>query len=214
MLKLLLIRHGQTLWNKEQRYNGKTDLGLSGYGFRQAERLGQRMQRLPLGHIVTSGLRRAMETVQTINAYRTQLLPVSIDQRWQEIDYGEAEGLRWPEIVQRFPQEAQRWAVNDLDARFPGGESLREVAQRVQFALDELIACHQQERIAVVAHVGPLRLALCVLIGLPLQQHWNFDISACTLSEVAIYPSGTVINLLNDSCHLRERDRDTASREA
>ncbi|MCL5946441.1 MAG: histidine phosphatase family protein [Chloroflexi bacterium] len=213
MLRLLMIRHGQTLWNKEQRYNGKTDLGLTRYGFQQAERLGERVRRLPVQRILTSGLKRAMETVQAINTCREQPLPVYIDQRWQEIDYGEAEGLRWPEIVQRFPQEARRWAANDPDARFPRGESLREVAQRVRSTLDELVERYQQETLAVVAHGGPLRVALCVLVDLPLQQHWNFNVAACTLSEVAIYPSGTVINLLNDGCHLHERDHPATSRE-
>ncbi|MCL4545260.1 MAG: histidine phosphatase family protein [Chloroflexi bacterium] len=205
MIRLYLVRHGQTLWNKELRYNGRTDLQLTTYGQRQAAAVGQRCRLLPLAALITSGLRRSIETASAINAARPEAIPIEVDTRWQEIDYGQAEGLRWADICQRFPEAARTWAANDPEARFPGGESLADVATRVKEALTTVIQTQKDRSVALIAHGGSLRVALCLLLGMPLSRHWNFNIGACSLSEVAIYPSGAVINLLNDTCHLRQR---------
>jgi alpha-ribazole phosphatase len=87
----------------------------------------------------------------------------------------------------------------------PGGESLLDVAQRVRPALAELAAEFDHKTVAVVSHGGPLRVALCLLLGADITQHWRYNVMPCTLSEVAVYPSGGVLNLLNDACHLRAR---------
>lgn len=203
MLRLYLIRHGQTLWNKELRYNGSTDTALTALGERQAAALGARLRTTHLAAIVTSDRQRAIRTA--INIVEGRDIELTSDPLWREVDFGQAEGMRWAEVVERFPTSARAWAENHPAARMPGGESLLDVEQRVVEALRRLIGLIPQGNVAIVAHGGPLRVALCHLVGLPVQDHWHFNLHPATLSEVAVYPSGAVLNLLNDACHLKRR---------
>ncbi|MGI8915981.1 MAG: histidine phosphatase family protein [Chloroflexota bacterium] len=203
MVRLLFIRHGQTLWNKELRYNGDTDTVLTALGRRQAAAVAARLQHRHVDAVVCSDRRRATETAEAIVALCR--CPVRADARWREVIFGEAEGLRWREVVERFPLAARAWAENRADAAMPGGESVLDVARRVQPALAELAAEFDQRTVAVVSHGGPLRVALCLLLGSDVSYHWRYNVMPCTLSEAAVYPSGGVLNLLNDACHLRSR---------
>ena len=211
MLRLLLIRHGQTLWNKELRYNGDTDTELTPFGRRQAAAVAARLQQHHVDLVVSSDLQRATATAAMI-AEACQC-PSQADARWREVHFGAAEGLRWADVVARFPAAARAWAENQADAAMPGGESLLEVAGRLQPALSELAAAFDNKTVVVVSHGGPLRVALCLLLQSDVTQHWRYNVAHCTLSEVAVYGSGGVLNLLNDACHLRTRGSPTADSE-
>ncbi|HEY8744033.1 MAG TPA: histidine phosphatase family protein, partial [Chloroflexota bacterium] len=203
MLRLLLIRHGQTLWNKELRYNGDTDTELTPFGQRQAAALATRLQQRHVDMVISSDLQRATATASMIaEACRC---PSHADARWREVRFGAAEGLRWAEVVTRFPAAARAWAENRADAAMPEGESLLDVATRLQPAIADLVLEFDNKTVAVVSHGGPLRVALCLLLQADITQHWRYNVALCTLSEVAVYGAGGVLNLLNDACHLRAR---------
>lgn len=203
MLRLLLARHGQTLWNKELRYNGDTDTELTPLGQRQAAALARRLGRQHLDAVVTSDLRRAIQTAEPVAAPRG-LAPIT-DPRWREVRFGAAEGLRWRDVVDRFPAAARAWAENRPDAAMPDGESLLDAAARVRPALAQLASDYDRRTVLLVGHGGPLRVAICLLLDLDVSRHWRFNLLPATLSEVAVYPSGGVLNLLNDASHLRAR---------
>ena len=201
MLRLLLLRHGQTLWNKELRYNGDTDTGLTPFGQRQSAALAARLAQRHIDAIISSDLLRATSTASAIAT--SCACAVRLDTRWREMRFGEAEGLRWHDVMERFPAAARAWAENRADAAMPGGESLLDVSHRVEAALSEMVAEFDNRTVAVVSHGAPLRVALCLLLEADVSRHWRYNIAHCTLSEVAVYPSGGVLNLLNDACHLR-----------
>lgn len=203
MVRLLFVRHGQTLWNKELRYNGDTDTELTALGRRQADAVAARLQHRRLAAVICSDRQRATQTADPIAAACHS--PIRPDWRWREVCFGEAEGLRWREVVERFPASARSWAENRADAAMPGGESMLDVARRVEPALIELATEFENKTVAVVSHGGPLRVALCLVLAADVTQHWRYNVMPCTLSEVAVYPSGGVLNLLNDACHLRAR---------
>jgi len=203
MLRLLLVRHGQTLWNKELRYNGDTDTELTALGRRQAAALASRLQTRHVDAVITSDLQRAISTAESIAA--TCRCMVRLDARWREVRFGAAEGLRWRDVVERYPLAARAWAENRPDAAMPGGESMLDVMTRLQPALNDLALEFDNRTVAIVSHGGPLRLALCSLLAADVTQHWRYNMAPCTLSEVAVYGSGGVLNLLNDACHLRTR---------
>lgn len=211
MLRLLLIRHGQTLWNKELRYNGDTDTELTALGRRQAAALAARLRTRHIDAVIASDLQRAISTAEPLAAacYCT----VHPDVRWREVRFGAAEGLRWRDVVERYPLAARAWAENRADAAMPGGESMLDVMARVQPALAELAAEFDNRTVAIVSHGGPLRLALCSLLAADVTHHWRYNVGLCALSEVAVYGSGGVLNLLNDACHLRARGSDSESAE-
>jgi alpha-ribazole phosphatase len=203
VLRLYFIRHGQTPWNKELRYNGSTDTTLTPLGERQAAALTARLRTVHLDAIVTSDRQRSIDTARALAEQRQ--LELEQEPLWREVDYGQAEGLRWADVVERFPAAAHSWAANEASAAMPDGESLLAVHQRVVAALARVTQQRPQGTVAIVAHGGPLRVALCVLTGLPVTSHWQFNLQPASISEVALYPTGAVINLLNDTCHLRGR---------
>ena len=201
MTRLLLVRHGLTDWNAAQRFQGQHDIPLNPTGEQQAAALGERLAGEALQAIVASDLQRARVTARAIAAHHT--CPVTVEPRLREISFGAWEGLTYAEIAGRDPAGLAAWEDNILENAPPGGETLRQLAERVQAALDELLKAHDGETLLLAAHGGPLQVLVCLALGLPPEKYWQFHLSPGSLSEIAIYPQGGILNLLNDACHVR-----------
>jgi len=147
-------------------------------------------------------LQRAQATAQAIAACQT--CPVVIEPRLREIGFGDWEGLTYAEIAICDPSGLAAWEEDILENAPPGGETLNQLAGRVQAALDELLLAHEGETLLLVAHGGPLQVLVCLVLGLPPEMYWHFHLSPGSLSEIAVYPQGAIVNLLNDTCHLEE----------
>jgi len=151
---LHLVRHGQTDWNLQHRYQGQTDIPLNATGRSQARDVAERLTRVPLAAVVTSTLGRAHATGRAIA--EAQGLPVpATDARLMERTFGEAEGLFDEEVEERFPER-------DL---IPGRESDAELKARAFAVLEELAAAFDQDDVAVVTHGGWIALVLRELVG-------------------------------------------------
>jgi alpha-ribazole phosphatase len=201
MLKLLLVRHGLTDWNNDGRFQGQTDVPLNPSGEQQAQALGRRLAKEPLDVIFTSDLARAVDTARAISAGHT--CPVVIDPRLREIRFGKWEGQTYAEIARSDPETLHTWETRDPQASGPGGETLNELAKRVQSFLDDLITKDARKTGLIVAHGGMLTVMLCLLLGLPPNRYWQFHLSQASVTEVR-FPSsgGVVLYHLNDTCHL------------
>ena len=124
----------------------------------------------------------------------------------REINYGKLERLTFEEIEQLYPEVAELCRVWSPRLKFPGGESFDEFKRRVSKFENKIKQYSSEETILVVAHSGPLRIMLCYLLELELW-HWRqISIDLASLSVVAVYPEIAMINLLNDTSHLRELD--------
>lgn len=200
MVRLILVRHGATAWNAEERYQGQADVPLGEIGRRQAVALGRRLARKEIDAIYASDLQRAWETATVIAARHD--LPVCSEPRLREIDFGAWEGLTYGEIRQRTPQALAAWEADPQSVTPPGGESLGQVAARVQAVLDDVARTHRGQTVLLVAHGGSLQVLLCLALGLVPQARWQFRLSAASLSELCLYEDGAVLTRLNDSCHL------------
>ncbi len=130
-------------------------------------------------------------------------LKIIADPRLREVSFGNWEGLTYTEIQQRDPQILAEWHDNILEFSSLGGENLRQLAARAQAALQSINHAHPGENILLVAHGGVLQVLLCQTLGISPKKYWQFHLSPGSLSEVAIYDEGAIINLLNDTCHLR-----------
>jgi alpha-ribazole phosphatase len=197
---LHLVRHGETDWNARQLFQGQKNISLNELGRAQAERIGNRLQNVPLAVIYTSGLKRAQETAQRITEYHE--LKVISDPRLNEISFGDWEGMDYQTIEDRFPDLLDRWFQKPLNTSAPGGESLLELSHRVRKSLQEIIPAPAEGDILLVAHGGPLQSLICTLLNFPLENYWQFHLDNASLTTLTIYPEGTVLNLLNDTCHL------------
>jgi alpha-ribazole phosphatase len=166
MTQLWLIRHGQTDWNLEGRYQGQADPPLNATGQAQAEALAAHLDGRRFEAIYSSDLQRARATAEAIADRHG--LPLKLDARLREIHQGEWDGLRVTEIMARYPREWAARESNPAEARPPGGESPREVAGRVWAAADDIARTHPGGRVLVVSHGFSLATLLCRARGLPL----------------------------------------------
>jgi broad specificity phosphatase PhoE len=169
MTRLILLRHGATDWNEQGRYQGQSDSSLNEQGITQARQLVDRLRAEGIAEVVSSDLERASATARILTE-GLLLRPPRLDPRLREIDLGEWEGRLATEIALN---SAQAWSARNADpihVGAPGGETTRQVAQRVWACLDELVAQAPQVTTVVVSHGLALATALCRVRGLPLEQ--------------------------------------------
>ncbi len=168
MTRLVLVRHGQTDWNLEGRYQGQTDLPLNAAGRAEASALAEQLAGRPLEAIYSSNLRRAHETASII-AERLGM-PVQIDGRLREVYLGQWEGVLFKDIVAQYPAEWEQRQRDPVHSRPPGGESAVELAARVWAAVDEIARRHAPGLVLIVSHGLALAAVLCRAQNLPLTQ--------------------------------------------
>lgn len=156
-MKLFLVRHGETDWNKELRYQGRRNTSLNSAGLAQAKRAGEALKNYRPSALFASDLNRTMETAKIIGEV-LGLQPQG-EPRLQEIHFGDWEGRTYPEVFELYPNEVKIWREQPLEASVPGGEALRDVLARVLEALEEICATASGD-VVVVTHGGPIRLFL------------------------------------------------------
>jgi len=200
MSRLLLVRHGITEFNSTQRFAGYSDVELSTAGYRQVERLRDRLANEKIDAIYSSDLRRALVTAEAVSSgHNVEIVTCS---ELREINYGELEGLTFEEISRRYPEVAELVTNFSHRLRFPGGESFEELVERASKFLDKLKRHTPSQTILVVSHSGPLRVLVCHLLGIDLS-HWRqIRLDNASLSIVETYPQRAILSLLNDVSHL------------
>lgn len=201
-MKILLARHGETPWNAEGRYQGRTDIPLSDIGIAQAQALGRRLADVRIDHAVASPLARAAQTARlALGEARAAML--TFDDGFLEIGHGDWEGLLASEIAQRDPERLQAWREAPESVLMPGGESLQMVLDRAWPALAR--ACEglgADDILLVVAHDAVNRVLLARILGLPLAKLWTFRQAPTTLNLLE-GPSVDALEVvrLNDCTH-------------
>jgi len=190
MTRLVLVRHGETVWHGENRYAGSSDVELTEHGLRQAQQLAGWAKAAGLSAIWCSPLRRARWTAEAC-ASVTGLEP-QVDERLRELDFGYAEGLTTAEMRQRFPDELAAFQANPITHHLPGGEQPTTALARFLACLDDIVVLHPEGRVLVVAHTTAIRLALCSLIGVPLSEYRRLfpAVRNCGITEIRRNPAG------------------------
>ncbi|MDI3280540.1 MAG: alpha-ribazole phosphatase [Bacillota bacterium] len=199
---LVLVRHGETAWNKAGRIQGQRDVPLSEEGLRQAALLGQRLSGAPLAAVYSSDLARARRTAEEIAARRA--LAVEVVPALREMSYGRWEGLTLREVEERFPEELARYRQDGLHTVLTGGESALQMRERVLAAVEEILRRRAGQVVAVVSHTGPIKMILAQALGLDPAQRWRLAVDNASLSVVEYGPRGPVVRLCNDVGHLRD----------
>ena len=166
MTELLFIRHGETDWNLQQRFQGQIDVPLNATGLAQAARLGQRLAAERYDALFSSDLVRAQQTAAPLAA-AWGLQPALVP-GLREQSFGVLEGLDVPTIKQRHADLWQQWLEHRGDFALPGGESLRQFHTRVMAAVRELAAAGGGRRLAIVTHGGVLDMLWRTAHGLSL----------------------------------------------
>jgi len=206
--RFILVRHGQTGWNKEERFRGRADIELDETGLKQARLAAERIAEWEISAVYSSPLKRAKSTAQCI-AERFGLSAVMLE-GLNDMNFGEWEGLLVSEVREKHAKLFNEWRHNPERFAVPGGESLGDVSRRVVATIDELALKHEGETIAVVSHRVVCKVLLCHLLGLDNSHFWKIAQDSTAVNAFEIYEMiGTgekrsTVTLVNDTCHLKE----------
>jgi broad specificity phosphatase PhoE len=191
MAVLILVRHGRTGYNAAGRLVGRLDPPLDDIGMAQAVAIGDALK--GIDRVISSPLQRARQTAEHIG------LPVEIDERWIEVDYGMYDGVELG-----TPASTELWERWRSDTGFvpPGGESLVQMAERVAGAMEELIAGAADADVAVVSHVSPIKAAVSFVLHADAETAWRSHLDQASISRIAVTPRGPVLRSFNETWHL------------
>ncbi|MDR3565038.1 MAG: alpha-ribazole phosphatase [Negativicutes bacterium] len=201
MTKLILVRHGETIWNMEKKFQGHTDIALSEEGARQASLVADRLATEKIAAVYSSDLSRAFVTAETIASRHG--LAVTAMPAFREMKFGEWEGLSYTAIHEKWPDELNGLFTKPDELVIPGGETFRELKDRAAAALAELVARHENETFVVVSHAGTIRTVFCSILDIHLNHLWDIRQDNTAVNVVEYFEDRALIALVNDSHHLR-----------
>lgn len=199
--RIFLIRHGETLWNSEMKFQGHVDIPLSERGVEQAMALAGRLAAQKISAVYCSDLGRAAETASYIAGPRG--LNMIALPALREMHFGCWEGLTFKEIREKYGDLIKQWWADPLGMKVPGGEGLADLLSRVVPAVREIVERHMGEQVAVVCHGGPVRCLVGTVLNMDLNKYWKIrqDNAALNILDFADWDSG-IVALLNDRSHL------------
>jgi probable phosphoglycerate mutase len=182
---LILIRHGETAWNRELRFQGHADVPLNDIGHEQARRLGLRLAgETAVQHIISSDLMRAQQTAAPAASQLS--LPVVTSAGLREQFFGVVEGMRSDEIQSLHPRAWEEWLEFREDHAMPEGETAREFHTRIIAALGSIAAAHKGQHLIVVTHGGVLDMVWRTARGLSLSGPRQSDIPNAGFNRIRI----------------------------
>lgn len=199
--RFLLVRHGQTAWNKDVRFRGTTDLPLSELGFAQARRVDDWLRDEPIRAIYSSPLKRAVQTAQPLA--EALCMPIQFRHGLISADYGEWQGLTPQEVSERWPDLYRMWQQSPDQVAFPGGESLTIVLDRAVAMLDELSQEHPDQTVALFSHEIVCKALMLHMLGMELSAYWRMPQDNACINAFSYSPRHRSLIYLNDTCHLK-----------
>ncbi|MBN1955340.1 MAG: histidine phosphatase family protein [Anaerolineae bacterium] len=198
---IILIRHGQTAWNREARFRGQMDVPLDETGLWQAQRTGEYVAaRWPAAAVYASPLGRAAQTAAAVAT--AQGLQAHPHDGLLDINFGALQGLATAEAEARYPDLYHAWLHAPHTVRFPGGESLDDVCARSTGVFRDVVARHSKESVALVAHTVVNRVLLCAVLDLGLDYFWRLAQDTCAVNVIEWDGEKANLYLMNDTSHL------------
>jgi broad specificity phosphatase PhoE len=203
MTTLVLVRHGRTAWNVDERFRGREDIPLDETGLSQAERTAERIAgRWSPAAVYSSPLSRATATAEAIG--RRCRLSVQVSQGLIDVDYGRWQGLTPEEARRRHPRRVRDWYRGAYGARPSGGEPLRRVRNRCRKAVVEIAKRHPEQAVVLVGHTVVNRAILLWLLSMGLKEFWHLRQEPCAINVIETDGREFVLASMNDTCHLED----------
>lgn len=200
-MNIYLVRHGQTDYNKNGRFQGTTDVDLNTLGLEQAGQIGKRLQSKRIDIIYASNLKRVAQTAAVISKYTNANIITREELR--EIDMGEWECLNYEQVKAKYASYYEEWSKHEGDMPYPGGECGADVEKRAMKVIGEIINQEYEESV-IVTSGGTIRVLLSSFMGLKLENRFLIDTDNCGLSVVRYDTQSEkyYIKCINDASHL------------
>lgn len=207
-LRLLLVRHGETDWNRQGRFQGRIDVPLNQTGREQARQVAEFLRQVPIDFAISSPLARPRETAELI-VQDHQGVSLALLDGLREISHGNWEGKLESEIEQRFPGDLHRWREHPAEVQMPQGENLSQVWERAIAAWESLVQSAQadpaQPKVGlVVGHDATNKVILCHIAGAGPEQFWSFKQGNGAISVIDYPTAGgaPLLQTMNMTTHL------------
>lgn len=197
-LQLILVRHGETLWNKDGRVQSASDIELSETGIRQARKLAFSLKSADIASIHASPLKRAYQTAEIINGFHRKT--IEVHPGLMEMDQGDFEGLFFKDLMVREKEFLRRWMADPASVRMPNGESLAELQARAWHSMEKIIG--GGENALVVTHNFTIAAVLCRLRKISLAEFRSACVDTASQTVIFIRNGEASIEAINDRRHL------------
>jgi probable phosphoglycerate mutase len=182
-MKIIIVRHGETAWNREEIFRGRIDIPLSKNGLKQVRILSSSMKDFRIDKIFSSPLKRAIQTAKEIAKF--QNAEFEIDHRLVDMSFGIWEGMSLEKVKRKFPEEYKIWKENPEKLKIPGGETLKDIRERVENFLKEKIFSLKKDKILIVSHRVINKILFFSLLGISNRYFWNIkqDVAKYSIFE-------------------------------
>ena len=194
--KLVFIRHGITEWNKQKRYCGCKDIGLSSQGKVQAVKLRNRFKGFKFDKIYSSDKRRALQTSRILFGKAIVIKAKGL----REINFGVLEGLRHKEIMEKYSRHYKGWLADPYKGRIPKAESIAVFKRRVESSINDIIRLNRGKTVAIVCHGGVIGIFVSSI--LKSRDFWGYVPSAASVTTVEHKNNKLKLRKFNDKTHL------------
>lgn len=194
--KVVLIRHGVTKWNKQKRYCGFLDVGLSAEGKRQAEKLHQRLKNEKFEKIYCSDLKRALQTARIVFKGKKIIKEKDL----KEINFGVIEGMSYDEIMQKYPQVYSNWVKDPYKHKIPKSETMLQFKKRINKAIKKIVMLNKGKTVAVVCHGGTISMYITTIFK--NNKFWHHIPGSVSVSVVEYEKLKPQVKLFNCTKHL------------
>ncbi|MDP3182627.1 MAG: histidine phosphatase family protein [Desulfobaccales bacterium] len=205
MTQIILVRHGQTPWNKDKIFRGTYDIPHNETGQEEARLTGEWLKGETIHAAYCSPLSRARDTAEAIarhHGLKVEDLPGIID-----LNYGDWQGLPLAEVKVKYANLYRQWETAPHTVRFPGGETLEEVRRRAWGAVEEVVRRHPGQTILLAAHRVVNKVLIACFIGLDNSHFWRIGQDTTAINRFQKVDDTCHLILINDTCHLRTMKR-------
>jgi alpha-ribazole phosphatase len=193
MIKLYLVRHGETAANQSGVYYGRHDVAITENGIEQCRRLAEILKNVPFDRVITSGLLRSRQSAQII---RPEMAAEAIS-AFDELDFGDWEGRHYRELIEQDNERYAAWCNDWIHQAPPGGESFSDFQQRINAGLEDIVSQQQQGSLLLVGHQGTLRVITLLLLNMPASAFWHFTFAHGAYSLIELEQGHAVIQKIN-----------------
>jgi phosphoserine phosphatase len=205
MTQIILVRHGQTPWNKAKIFRGSKDIPLNDQGREEARLAGEWLKGEAIHAAYTSPLSRSRDTALAIaglHGVQVQDLPGLSD-----LNYGDWEGLPLTEVKVKYADLYRQWETSPQTVRFPNGETLEELRTRALSGVDEVLQQHPDQVVLLSAHRAVNKVLIAAFIGLDNSHFWRIGQDTTAINRFRRVGDVWHIMSINDTCHLRGMER-------
>ena len=204
-MRIYLVRHGETEWNRVRRFQGRSDLPLNKEGREQVRALALALKNKPLMAIYTSPLIRALETARLIKVYHPSA-PIFEEKGLIEMHLGEFDGMKVQDWAEQYPDIQKVWNENPASVKMPGGESLKEVQDRSKKTLERITRIHSPDDTILISSHNFVNLTiLCDLLNIPLNRFRELHQKNAAFNVICKKEDRFYVELVNERSHLEKQ---------